>query len=51
MTEGYDPYWENHEEELHQMYEDYIWELVRQEGGTMEAMREREPFEEWRADL
>lgn len=49
--EGYDPYRENREEELHQMYEDYIWELVSREGGTMEDMREREPFEEWRANL
>ena len=51
MREGYDPYWETHEDELHQMYEDYIWELVQSEGGTTDGMREREPFEEWRANL
>lgn len=34
-------------EELRQMYEKHIGNLVRLEGGTMEAMREREPFEEW----
>ena len=51
MSEGYDPYWEDHEYELRQMYEDYILELVRQEGGTVEDMKERVPFEEWRANL
>lgn len=44
-------YYETHEDELRQEYEDYILELVAAEGGTVEAMRERVPFDAWVKEL
>lgn len=44
-------YYETHEDTLRQEYEDYILELVAAEGGTVEAMREREPFDAWVKEL
>lgn len=33
--------------DLEQKYMDYIYRLQASEGGSVDAMREREPFEEW----
>lgn len=35
------------QEDLEQKYMDYIYRLQAAEGGTVDDMCEREPFEEW----